>query len=67
MDRATFLADQNVSDTLLFEKRIIDREHGAAWVAEHELDAEVAQRLDQDVRSRFLDGHCHTHIKSAGA
>ena len=57
MRRAAFLADEDVADALLLEQRIVDREDGAARIAEHDLDAEIAQRLDQYVRAALLDRH----------
>ncbi len=56
MGRCLFVADEDVADALLFEQRVVDREHRAAGIAEHDLHTEVAQRLDQDVCSAFL-GH----------
>ena len=57
MRRAAFLADEDVADTLLLEQRVVDRQDGAAGIAEHDLDAEIAQRLDQYVRATLLARH----------
>ena len=38
------------------EQRVVDRQNRTAGIAEHDLHAEIAQRLDQDVGSTQL-GH----------
>jgi len=39
MHRAAFLAHEDVLDFLLLEHFVIDRQHRAAWISEHMLDA----------------------------
>lgn len=56
MGRGLFVPDQDMPQPLLLEDRVIDREHRAAGIAEHDVHAEIAQRLDQDIGSTFF-GH----------
>ena len=52
--RGLLMADEDVADPLLLEHRVVDRQHRAAGIAEHDLHAEIAQRLDQDIGSALL-------------
>ena len=58
MGRRLFVADKDVLDARAVgvrpEHRIIDRQDCPAGVAEHDLHAEIAQRLDQDVCSALF-------------
>ncbi len=57
MGRGLLMADENVLDPPLLEQRVIDREHRAAGIAEHDLDTEIDQRLDEDFGSGFFGRH----------
>jgi hypothetical protein len=52
---AAFLPHEDVPDPILGEEFIVDRENGAAWVAEYELNSEVGQSVNQYLRPAFLD------------
>ena len=52
--RRLLVADEDVADAVLLEQRVVDRQHRAAGIAEHDLHAEIAQRLDQDIGSALL-------------
>jgi len=67
MDRGLLVADEDVLDHRLLEQRIIDRQHGAARIAENGIDAELGQRLDEIFRSGFLFVHSHGFLDSARA
>ena len=58
MRRRLFVADEDVLDPRAVgvrpEHRVIDRQDRPAGVAEHDLHAEIAQRLDQDVCSALF-------------
>ena len=56
MGRGLFVTDQNVFDPFAAEQGVVDRQHRPAGIAEHDLYAEIAQRLDEDIGSTFL-GH----------
>ena len=60
MRRALFMADEDVLDLLLLEERVIDRQHGAAGIAEHMFDPLIGQSLDHHFRA----GHfpCHRSL-----
>ena len=51
MDRALLVAHQDVAQRVLLEQRIVDRQDGAAGIAEYDIDALIDQRLDDDIRS----------------
>ncbi len=46
MHRALLVAHQDVLDLVLLEQRVVDRQHGAARIAEQVLDALVLKRCD---------------------
>jgi hypothetical protein len=48
MGRALFVADQNVTDVVLLEDRVIDGKYGAAGIAENHIDALILQGFDDD-------------------
>ncbi len=54
MGRRLFVADEDVLDPAMFEQRVVDRQHRAARIAEHDLHAEVDQGLDQYGGSTLL-------------
>ena len=58
--RAALLAHQDVLDLLLLEQLVVDRQHGAAGVAEDVLHALVGQRLDDHLGARHLQCHRKT-------
>ena len=69
--RAPLLADQDVADRVLLEQRVVDRQDGAARVAENHLHALVLQGAQQDLGPRLggcLAGDClagvcrHGHV-----
>ncbi len=55
MDGALLVAHQDVAHLVLVEQRVIDRQHGAAGIAEQVLDALVGERLDDHL------GPAHLH------
>ena len=55
MDGALLVAHQDVAHLVLVEQRVVDRQHGAAGIAEHVLDALVGERLDHHLGA----GHPH--------
>jgi hypothetical protein len=57
VDRALLMADEDVADALLLEQRVVDRQDRAAGIAEHHLDPEVGQGLDQNLRATQLGRH----------
>ena len=57
MGRAGFLAHQDVADALVAEQGVVDRQHRAAGIAEHEFDPQPHQAVDQDVRAAALFAH----------
>ncbi len=54
---ALFMAHENVAKLVLAENRVVDRQDGAAGIAEHEFDALVLQRLDDHFRAGHLLRH----------
>ena len=54
MSRALLVADQNVTELLRVEKRVVDRQHGTAGDAEDDVDVELLQRPDDRLRSGEL-------------
>ncbi len=59
MHRAAFLANQDVADSVLLEQRIIDRQYGAAGIAENNLYALVLKGTKKDFCSRL--SHIRRH------
>ena len=57
MRRGLFVAHQDVLDPATAKQRVVDRQHGTTRIAEHDLHAEIAQRLDQDIGSTLLGHH----------
>ena len=47
--RGLFVADEDVLDRRVLEKRVVDRKHRAARIAEHRIDPKVDQRLNHHV------------------
>ena len=72
MGRAALLADQDVAHLVLPEQRVVDRQHGAAGIAENEFDALILQRLDDHfgaghlLRHRSLSTSAAAPCRSAG-
>ena len=56
--RPPFLTDENVTDLVLVEDRVVDRQHRAAGIAEDELDALILERLDHHFGAGHVLGHC---------
>ena len=54
MDGAALLPDQDVTQRVLLEQRVVDRQDGATGIAEDEFYALVHQRLEDDFRTRHL-------------
>jgi hypothetical protein len=52
--RALFVAHQDVADVVLLEELVIDRQHGAAGIAEDHLDALILERLNHHLRAGHL-------------
>src|SRR5436305_15154452 len=51
VDGAPLLAYQDVSQRILLEQRIVDRQDRAAGIAEYDIDALIDERLDDDISS----------------
>ena len=51
---ALLVADQHVAQLLRVEKRVVDRQHGAAGDAEDDVDVELLQRPDDRLRAGEL-------------
>ena len=57
--RAAFLADQDVADVVLLKQLVVDRQDGAAGIAEYIRDALIDERLDENLRTgHFFVRHC---------
>src|SRR3546814_9186089 len=54
MHRALLVPHQNVAQPVLLEEFVIDRQHGAAGIAEYDVDALVQQGPDDDLRTGHL-------------
>ena len=57
------VAHEDVADPVLPEDRVVDGEHGAARIAEHDLDAEVGERAHND----FCTGESHRNLRARRA
>jgi hypothetical protein len=60
VDRALFVAHEDVADVVLLEDFVIDRQHGAAGIAEHDLDPLILQGLNHHPCA----GHLFRHLPS---
>ena len=65
--RAALLAHQHVLDLLLLEQLVVDRQHGAAGIAEDVLDTLVGQRPDHHLGARHLQMPLQYSMARAGA
>ncbi len=54
--RRLLVTHQDVPDRRLLKQRVVDRQHGAARIAEHYLHTLFAQRTEQDLRTAFGAG-----------
>ena len=54
MSRALLVADEDVTELLRVEKRVVDRQYGTAGDAEDDVDVELLQRPDDRLRSGEL-------------
>ena len=54
MHRAAFLADQDVTEGFLLVQGVVDRQNGAAGIAENDVDAPIHQHLEYDLGSGQL-------------
>src|SRR6185312_9625958 len=61
VSRALLVADEDVAKLVLVEDGVVDRQHRAARIAEHHLDALVLQRLDD----HFGAGHVLGHVRNS--
>ena len=57
MDRALFVAHQNVLDVVLLENLVIDRKDSAARIAEYRIHALILQSLNHHFRTGHLPRH----------
>ena len=57
VDRALFVAHKDVANVVLLEDLVIDRQHGAAGIAEDHLDALILERLNHHLRTGHLPRH----------
>ncbi len=62
MDRALFVAHQDVADIVLLEDLVIDRKHGAAGISEYRVHTLILQGLNHHFRSGHLT--CHASLRS---
>ena len=67
MQRAAFLAHEDVLDLVLLEQLVVDRQHGAAGVAEDMLDALIDERREHHLGARHRACHCQLQECSAAA
>ena len=58
MNRRLLMPDQNVSDLVVLEQRVIDREHGTTRIAEDNLDSLILERLQKQLGTRHPRRHC---------
>jgi hypothetical protein len=58
MDGPLLVPNQDVADAVLFEERVVDRQHGAARVAEDDVDTLIGQRFDHHFGARH---GCRAH------
>jgi hypothetical protein len=61
MDRALFMAHQNVPDIILLENLVIDRKDSATRIAEYHFHALFLQGLNHHLRSGHLTCHLVLH------
>ncbi len=61
MDRALLVADEDVLDAILLEQLVIDRQHGAARIAENMLNALIGESLKHHLGAC----HCARHLRSS--
>ena len=54
MHRALLVAHQDVAQPVLLEERVVDRQDGAAGIAENDINALIDQGFDDHFRSRHL-------------
>ena len=54
---ALFVAHQHMAKLVLVKERVVDRQHRAARIAEHDVDALILQRLDDHFRAGHLLRH----------
>ena len=64
MDRALFVAHQDVADLVLLKDLVIDRKDGAAGIAEYSIDALFFQSFDNHLRTGHLA--CHGGVLPLG-
>jgi hypothetical protein len=57
MGGAGLVADQDVADAVILEQRVVDRQHRAAGITEHEFDPLGDQAFDQDRGAAALLAH----------
>ena len=62
--RALFVADEHVADRGMIIERVIDGQHRAARITEHDFDAQIDQAFDQNVRAALF-GHDETPLVGA--
>ena len=65
MDRALFMAHQDVADLVLLKNLVIDRKHGAAGIAEYSIDALFLQGFDHHPGAGHLS-HRSCSFKAVG-
>ena len=57
MNRALLVTDKDVTDLVLLEYLVIDRQDGAAGITEYGIDTLILQSLDHHPRARHLLRH----------
>ena len=60
MKRTALLAHEDVADFLLLEQLVVDRQHGAARIAENQLDALIGERRQHNLGARHRACHMQT-------
>src|SRR5690606_8529724 len=61
--RAGLVPDEDMADPVIAEQLVIDGQHRAARVAEHELDSLANQAFDQYRSAAAFLGHVHFLLK----
>jgi hypothetical protein len=54
MHRPLLVPDEDMADMVLLEERVVDRQYGATGIPENDINALVAQRLDDHLRPDHL-------------
>ena len=58
---AGFMADKDVTDARFVKQRVVNRQHRAAGIAEHEFHAQANQAVDQNLGAAAFTAHAISH------